>query len=509
MKTQEAEQSEIATKAAVSQLALVECREAMQQVLVALGADTDTTFLTEISGREFSERARKAINGMRESHEKDTKDTKAAHQSAIDEFSDRVTQLEQQLQQERHNHEHAMEALSAQLTAEIRVSQESLRQAQDIAEQMNSELAVSTANTRAADERCAALGDVKKALVKECKAQRRRLEELEAEAASRAAEKESLMIAVQSLTRQKEALLQRVASYDAQLSSNPSTFISTSTETNANASGNVDLLGLSPTPSNQALTDDSSSADLSEALQIIARARAAGASTEASSASGLSSRLSSRKEKDEDGEKLSADAEGRASSLDLPASPSSTDEGWLTTASRPQKSDSTRTSATFGRDFLGRAMEVFSSAGSATPPAPSTAQAPLTTEGEQLVPKASPRSSMDILHSLLTYEPSKGVNKPMLTSPLVGAEDEVQATREVTPPGAATGNNLSGKSTEFSSTDVNANSLNSPSNVLRCFRCNGTLEGPKHSTCRCKEPQLEKETGFASVFSSFSWGRKG
>jgi hypothetical protein len=54
--------------------------------------------------------------------------------------------------------------------------------------------------------------------------------------------------------------------------------------------------------------------------------------------------------------------------------------------------------------------------------------------------------------------------------------------------------------------ETNNSSLSDRTNILRCLRCDGTVEGPKYSTCKCKIPafcadDLKQNGSGSSMFS--------
>ena len=88
-----------------------------------------------------------------------------------------------------------------------------------------------------------------------------------------------------------------------------------------------------------------------------------------------------------------------------------------------------------------------------------------------------------MLSSFLTYDPNKPKQQQQTQKPLVGQEDDLLG--------------LSPEKTPAPASAIQT-SPEKDANVLRCLRCSGTVEGPMHSTCKCKQPQLEKKADAAS-----------
>jgi len=572
---QEAQRHVLATKAAMAQLALDDCRQAMQQVLLTLGTGSDTGTETaqarigigdvgESAGRSvtaFSERALSAIREMRDARQKEINSLNTSHQKNIDDYNARIQQLELEAQQLQQSHAHELESLVIRQSEKTESLHQDIRNAHAATEQTRSELAVAAAATRSATEKAVELTKVKNALVKECKTQRKRVEELEAEAVARTAEKDSLAAALQAVAQQKESLLQRIAAYDAEggtfrgnnstndTNSTAATTATTAaaTATSAPASTAAALFGMAsvtgppsisgPTSAPLAMpageqsksasspegsytspiSSVASSGDskrnqravaLSEEIRAIRRMSG---HASAESVPAVLSRSSAKGEQtpddddngddDDDWKRGPADEHDTHQWAMTPAQLS--ELGWLSTeqqtalqsksASEPRRASPPKDVSVLERAFAA-SLEVFSKGGGGvqdkdSQSTNSTSLYSNSASSSDAMSKpaaaAGRRTSMQMLTSFLTYDPNKLTNAK-LTTPLVGQDELLDLSPERTDASASASNPTLGTSPERDG------------NVLRCLKCNGTVEGPMHSTCKCKQPQLEKKDPVSS-----------
>ena len=123
---------------------------------------------------------------------------------------------------------------------------------------------------------------------------------------------------------------------------------------------------------------------------------------------------------------------------------------------------------------------------------------------EQNSQQQTPQKRNSLTNSLLSFVPGKNKDKAVASSSSCSSQDgiAIEENIDASPSRASFSSPLPDNdsgvtmrtSISSSSLDVNnsdkSNSIASKGYVPICYRCNGTVEGPKYSTCKCKVPAM-------------------